>query len=96
MPGLAGGRKILTVNAAGSDRAAALASYMTNPESVPVLVSLLRLPSGKLPDSFQVLTRAEYQSQGLLNVVYVTHRPPTGLSGRSRNLAGHSGTLQNV
>ncbi len=38
------------------------------------LVAKLRLPSGRLPDSYQVVVRARFKDQMPIETSYVTHR----------------------
>jgi len=51
----------------------ALAEYVTNPLSIRELVQHLRLPSGDLPEAFQVVLRVTLQSQVPVRIRYATH-----------------------
>ena len=51
----------------------ALAEYVTNPASMRELIGRLKLPSGDLPEAFQVVLRVNLQSQVPMRVRYATH-----------------------
>jgi len=74
MPGLAGNKRILTLTASGSEQPAALAYYMTNPDTARDLVRRTRSANATSSDYFQVLVRAEYKMKSVVKVEYVTHR----------------------
>jgi len=74
MPDSAGGRRLLTLTASGSEQPAALAYYVTNPEAVRDLVRRMHPAAGTPPDFFQILVRAEYRSKAVVKVDYITHR----------------------
>jgi hypothetical protein len=73
-PGVIQGRRILCLATSGSEHSWAVASYMTDPAKARELVRHLRLPSGLIPDSYQVVIRARFKGQEPTNVDYVTHR----------------------
>jgi hypothetical protein len=74
MPGPAKGRKILTLTGSGSEQPSALAYYMTSPDSAGELLKRMKLTSGRLPEYFQILVRAEFKSLAPIKVDYVIHR----------------------
>jgi hypothetical protein len=74
MPGSSGGKRILALTASGSEQPAALAYYMTNPDTVRDLVGRMHRSGAVPPNYFQVLIRAEYKTKGVLKVDYITHR----------------------
>ena len=65
---------ILYIESAESNLFWPLGLYLTQPQHVKELVNYLRLPSGKLPESYEVVVKAEFRHQELINVAYVTHR----------------------
>jgi hypothetical protein len=73
MPGSSAGRRILCLTASGSEQPASLAYYMTNPDSARDLINKMRR-DGPMPEYFQILVRAEYESKAVVKVEYVTHR----------------------
>jgi hypothetical protein len=74
MPNPAGGNRILTLAGTGSESPAALAYYLTNPDTVRELAKRLRAGSGAVPENYQILVRAVFKSKALVKVEYVTHR----------------------
>ena len=74
LPGPQVHRRILALTASGSEHPSALAYYLTQPDTVRDLVRHLRDFSGKIPDFYQVLVRAEFKAKALVKVEYVTHR----------------------
>jgi hypothetical protein len=70
-----GGHRILALTCTGSESGAALAYYVTNPDTVRDLYRHLHATSAPLPDAWQILVRAEFKSKALVKVDYVTHRP---------------------
>lgn len=74
MPGSAGGRRVLALTANGSEQPAALAWYVTNPDAARDLLKRMRPTGAGMPDSFQILVRAEYKSKAVVKVDYVTSR----------------------
>jgi hypothetical protein len=75
IPGVSGDRRILTLTSSGSEHPAALAYYLTNPETVRELYRKMQLGAGKAAGFFQVLVRAEFKSISEVRVEYVTSRP---------------------
>jgi hypothetical protein len=72
-PGPQRGRYVMLLGSAHSELPWALAEYVTNPISMRELVQRLKLPSGDLPDAFQVLLRVTLQAQVPVRIRYVTH-----------------------
>ena len=73
-PGPQTGHSILILEGAGSEYGWALAEYITNPADVRELLSRLRASSGgKLPEAFQMLIRATFDSNVPVRIQYVTH-----------------------
>jgi hypothetical protein len=68
------GNWVMCMAGSGSEHPWAIANYFTNPEDAKELVRHLRLPSGKLPASYQVVIRAEFKAQIPVKVSYVAHR----------------------
>jgi hypothetical protein len=58
----------------GSEHPWAMADYVTDPEHAKDFVRHIRLPSGKLPAAYQVVIRADFNSQTPVKVAYVAHR----------------------
>jgi hypothetical protein len=65
---------VMSMSGSGSEHPWAMADYLTSPEHVRELVRHLRLSSGKLPSTWQVVIRAEFKSQMPVKVAYVAHR----------------------
>jgi hypothetical protein len=72
-PGPQRGRYVMLLGSAHSELPWALAEYVTNAISMRELVQHLKLPSGDLPDAFQVLLRVTLQAQVPVRIRYVTH-----------------------
>jgi hypothetical protein len=72
-PGPQRGRYVLILGASHSELPWALAEYVTNPLSVRELVEHLKLPSGEIPEAFQLILRVTLQSQVPVRVRYATH-----------------------
>lgn len=51
----------------------AAVEYVTEEEHARELVRFLRLSSGKLPRSYQVVIRAKFKTEVPVELVYVTH-----------------------
>jgi hypothetical protein len=88
-PGPQPGHHMLILGGAGSEYGWALAEYVTNPSHVADLISHLRTPSGALPEAFQVLIQATFESNVPIRIRYVTHHP-LAVVGRTRT--GHTET----
>jgi hypothetical protein len=74
LPGLHG-RGYLSILAASSTEGTwAATEYVTEREHAKEIVARLRLPSGKLPDAFQILIRAKFKDMVPVETSYVTHR----------------------
>ena len=71
-------KRVLVLAATGSEVPWAVAWYLTAPASAKNLADRLRLPSGRLPDFYQVVVRAEFKGKQPTRIEYVTHRvlPP--------------------
>lgn len=52
----------------------ALGACLTNAETAKQLVAHLRLPSGKLPEFYEVVVKAQFLSRTPIRIDYVTHR----------------------
>jgi len=76
-PGPQRGRCIMLIGSAHSELPWALAEYVTNPLSVGELMQHVKLPSGELPEAFQVLLRVTLQAQVPVRIRYVTHHVVT-------------------
>jgi hypothetical protein len=74
VPGDGPGKHVLSMAASGSEHPWAVAAYMTNPVHAQELFDHLRLPSGRLPASYQVVIRARFRGQEPTQVEYLTHR----------------------
>jgi len=75
MPNPVGAKRVLALTASGSEHPAALAYYLTNPESVRELVAHVRNSRGELPNYYQVLVRVDFKGKSLVKVAFVTWRP---------------------
>jgi hypothetical protein len=73
-PGPESGQHILSLVSADSELFWPLALYMTDPVYAKELVEHLRLPSGKLPDSYEVLVNIQERNLRPIRVSYVAHR----------------------
>ncbi len=76
-PGPQHGRYVMLLGSAHSELPWALAEYVTNPTSMHELMQHLKLPSGELPEAFQVVLRVTLQSQVPMRIRYVTHHVVT-------------------
>jgi hypothetical protein len=68
------GNWVLCMAGSGAEHPWAMANYLTMPEHATELVRHLRLPSGRLPASYQVVIRVDFKAQMPVNVSYVAHR----------------------
>jgi hypothetical protein len=68
------GNWVMSMAGSGAEHPWAMADYLTIPEHATELVRHLRLPSGKLPASYQVVIRVDFKSQIPVKVSYVAHR----------------------
>jgi hypothetical protein len=73
-PGPEKGQHILSLIGADSELFWPLALYVTDPIYAKELVEHLRLPSGKLPNSYEVLINIQERNQRPIRVSYVAHR----------------------
>lgn len=72
-PGPQSGRYIVTLGSAHSELPWAITQYVTSPHSVHELMQHLKLPSGQLPEAFQLVLRITEESQVPVRIRYVTH-----------------------
>ncbi|MGA3237351.1 MAG: hypothetical protein ABSG03_13695 [Bryobacteraceae bacterium] len=68
------GNWVMCMAGSGAEHPWAMADYLTMPEHATELVRHLRLPSGRLPTSYQVVIRVDFKSQIPVKVSYVAHR----------------------
>lgn len=73
-PGPEKGQHIMNLIGAESEIFWPLGIYVTNPICAKELVDRVRLPSGRMPDSYEVLVKAQFRGDGPIQVSYVTHR----------------------
>jgi len=73
LPGLQPGHSIMVLDGAGSELYWALAAAITDPEYAREIVQHLRLPSGRCPEAYQVVIRADFRSYVLVKIRYVAH-----------------------
>ncbi len=74
LPGLQGLGHIAILGSSSTEGTWAAADFVTASSHAAELVSRVRLPSGKLPDAFQVLIRAKFKDMVPVESSYVTHR----------------------
>jgi len=74
LPGLHGHGDITILAASSTEGTWAATEYVTRPQHAKDLVSRLRLASGKLPESYQVVIRTRVREQVPIEMSYVTHR----------------------
>lgn len=74
LPGLQGLGQIIVLGSSSTEGTWAAADYVTAPSHAAELVRRVKLPSGKLPDAFQVLIRAKFKDMVPVESSYVTHR----------------------
>lgn len=74
LPGLQGLGQIIVLGSSSTEGTWAVADYVTAPSHAAELVRRVKLPSGKLPDAFQVLIRAKFKDMVPVESSYVTHR----------------------
>jgi len=67
-------KRALILAATGAEYPWAVASYLTIPAFAKNLVDHLRLPSGKLPDFYQVVILVQFKDRRPITIRYVTHR----------------------
>jgi len=70
----ANNQRVLILAGADSEVFRALGAYVTDPAYVRDLLEHLRLPSGKLPDAYEVLVRVDMRGQLPLRIAYLAHR----------------------
>jgi hypothetical protein len=74
-PGPEQGLHILNLVSSESELFWPLGLYLTEAPYAKELVQHLRLPSGKLPDSFEVVIKVQFRGRGdPIRIEYVTHR----------------------
>ena len=74
VPGPDPPKRVLILAATGTDYPWAVTSYLTIPAFAKNLVDHLRLPSGRLPDFYQVVILAQLRGRRPITMRYVTHR----------------------
>lgn len=74
VPGPDPPKRVLILAATGAEYPWAVASYLTIPAFAKNLVDHLRLPSGKLPDFYQVVVLTQFRDRRPITIQYVTHR----------------------
>ena len=74
LPGLYDHGEIMMLGSASTEGIWAAAEYVTRPAYARDLVDRLKLPSGRLPRSYQVMIRVEFKQQVPWKISYVTHR----------------------
>lgn len=74
LPGLHGHGEITILAASSTEGTWAAVEFVTKAQHAKDLVARLRLPSGKMPQSYQVVIRTKVKDQVPIEVSYVTHR----------------------
>ncbi len=74
LPGLHGDGEIMVLASSSTEGTWAAVQYVTEAAHARDLASRLRLPSGELPDSYQVLIKARFKEEVPVEISYVTHR----------------------
>lgn len=74
MPGLHPTRRILSLASFNSEDPWALAEYLTSPEHAREMYEKMRLPTGKMPEFYQLLVKVQFRAQSPIQIEYVTHR----------------------
>lgn len=74
LPGLHGRGRITILASSSTEGTWAASEYVTEAHHARDLVARLRLPSGRLPEAYQVLIRAKFKEQVPIEMSYVTHR----------------------
>jgi hypothetical protein len=74
VPGPSPPKRVLILAATGAEYPWAVASYLTIPAFAKNLVDHLRLPSGRLPEFYQVVIFAQFRGRRPITIQYVTHR----------------------
>jgi hypothetical protein len=74
LPGPQPGHRILILDGSGSELTWALAEAVTNPVYVKAILSHVQQPTGDMPEAFQVVVQATFESNVPVRIRYVTHR----------------------
>jgi hypothetical protein len=74
LPGLHGNGEMMILASSSTEGTWAAVEYVTEAAHARDLVSKLQLPSGKLPDSYQVIINARFKEEVPVKISYVTHR----------------------
>ncbi len=74
LPGLHGNGEIMVLAASSTEGTWAAVQYVTEAAHARELVGKLQLPSGKLPNSYQVIIKARFKEEVPVSLSYVTHR----------------------
>jgi len=72
--GVSRNQRVIILTSGESELFRPLGEYLTDPDDAADLVKHLRLPSGKLPEAFELLLQIEVRDQRALRVSYLTHR----------------------
>jgi hypothetical protein len=86
LPGLHVQGQVTVLAGRSTEATLAAVEYVTQPQYARELVHNVRLASGELPRSYQVLVRAQFKTQVPLQVSYVTHRVEEPVSQTADNL----------
>lgn len=73
LPGPQPGHRMMILTGAGAELMWALAQSVTDPAPVKEIMSHVLTPAGGLPDAFQVLIEAKFESNVPISIRYVTH-----------------------
>jgi len=73
LPGPQPGHRMMILTGAGAELMWALAQSVTDPAPVKDIMSHVLTPAGSLPDAFQVLIEATFESNVPISIRYVTH-----------------------
>jgi hypothetical protein len=84
LPGLQGRGEILIVAAYSTEGTDAAVQYVTKADFARELVRRLRLPSGELPEYFQVVVKARFKEMVPVELAYQFHHVLTSAVKKSR------------
>jgi len=73
LPGPQPGHRMMILTGAGAELMWALAQSVTDPAPVKDIMSHVLTPAGGLPNAFQVLIEATFESNVPISIRYVTH-----------------------
>ena len=86
LPGLHVQGQVTVLAGRSTEATLAAVEYVTQPQYARELAQHLRLDSGELPRSYEVLVHAQFKTQVPLQVSYVTHRVVEPVSQTADNL----------